>query len=132
MSSAAEIRKLMEEQQRVMAARLAQAEENERQEAEARRVAEEEQVAAERRAEEARRLERQALLDAEEEAEQRATEKVEQKVKRRAERKRRAKEEIMGASSLKRPRVATEEPEDMEEGACWNCRSRSIPCKRIR
>ena len=59
-------------------------------------------------------------------------EKVERKAKRRATKKRRAEEEIMGASSLKRPRVAMEEPEDMEEGACWNCRSRSIPCKRIR
>ena len=100
--------------------------------------AEEEQVAAECRAEQARWLaeqrhrERQALLDAEEEAEQRAMEKAEWKAKRRAEKKRRAEEEIMGASSSKRPRVATEELEDAEEGACWNCRSRSMPCKRIR
>ena len=64
--------------------------------------------------------------------EQQATEKAERKAKRRAERKRRAEEEIMGASSSKRPRVATEELEETEEGACWNCRSRSIPCKRIR
>ena len=105
-------------------------------------------VAAEHRAVEAcrlaeqRRREREAVLAAEEEAERRAVEKAERRAKRKAEKKRREEEEAMGrvASGSKSKRV-TEEMEDAEMGgdegededeACWNCRSRSIPCKRTR
>ena len=134
MSSSAEIRKLMEEQHRIMAAPLAQAKEDERREAEACQVAEAEQVAAEHRVVEARRREREVVLAAEEEAERQAVEKAERKAKRRAEKKK--KEEMLGrvASRSKQKRVA-EDAEDAEmdgDEACWNCRSRSIPCKRTR
>ena len=131
MSSTAEIRELMEEQHHIMAARLAQAEENERREAEARQAAEDERWAAE-----ARRIERKAVLAAEEEMERRAAEKAERKAKRRAEKKKKEEEETLGrvASRSKQKRV-TEDAEDAEmdgDEACWNCRSRSIPCKRTR
>ena len=91
-------------------------------------------MAAECRVVEACRIEREAVLVAEEEMERRAAEKAERKAKRRAEKKK--KEEMLGrvASRSKQKRVA-EDAEDAEmdgDEACWNCRSRSISCKRTR
>ena len=137
MPSAAEIRKTMEEYYKAMAVQLAQAEEDERREVEARRVAEEEQVAAEeaRRENERKCRERQAILDEEEEAERRAAEKAERRARRKAE-KRRKEEATMGMVARgSQTKMVMEESEDVEMGAdeaCWNCRSRSIPCKRTR
>ena len=122
MPSVAEIRKMLKEQEaraRAMAEELAQAEAAE----EAARVAEEA---------------RQAILDAAEKVERRAAEKVARKARKRAEKQRKEEEELMrgmGAVAGSSKRIETEGPEETEEDAdeaCWNCRSRNIPCKRIR
>ena len=79
-----------------------------------------------------RRAEAQAILDAAEKAERRAAEKAARKAWRRAEKQRKEEEELMrgmGAAAGSSKRVETEE--DADE-ACWNCRSRNNPCKRIR
>ena len=127
MPSAAEIQKMLEEQEaraRAMAAQLAHAEAAE----EAARVAEEA----------CRRAEAQAILDTAEKAERLAAEKAARKARRRAEKQRKEEEELMrgmGAVAGSSKRVEMEGPEETEEGAdeaCWNCRSRNITCKRIR
>ena len=127
MPSAAEIRKMIEDQQvkaQEMEAQLAQAEVAE----EAARVAEEAR----------RRAEVQAILDAAEEAERRATEKAARKARRRAEKQRKEEEELMRgmvAVAGTSKRVETGGPEEPEEDvveACWNCRSRNINCIKIR
>ena len=120
MPSAAEIRKLLEEQEvhaRAMAVQLAQAEAAE----EAARVAEEAW----------RRAKQQAILNAAEEVERQATEKVARKAQRRAEKQRKEEEELMrgmGTVAGSSKRVEIEGPEEQEEDAhkaCWNCRSRN-------
>ena len=89
-----------------------------------------------RRLAEQRRREREAVLAAEEEAERWAMEKVERRAKRKEEKKKREEEETLGrVASGSKPKRVMEEPEDAEMGedeACWNCRSRSIPCRRTR
>ena len=127
MPSVAEIRKMLEEQEaraRAMVEQLAQAEAAE----EAARVAEEAR----------RRAEAQAILDVAEKVERRAAEKAARKAQKRAEKQRKEEEELMrgmGVVAGSSKRVETEVPEETEEDAdeaCWNCRSRNIPCKRIR
>ena len=127
MPSAAEICKMIEDQQawaREMEEQLAQAEAAE----EAARVAEEAR----------QRAEAQAILDAAEKAERRAAEKAARKARKRAEKQRREEEELMrgmGAVAGSSKRVETEGLEEMEEDAdeaCWNCKSRNLRCVKIR
>ena len=75
-------------------------------------------------------------MAAEEEAERQAVEKAERRAKRRAEKKKKEEEETLGrVASGSRPKRVTKEMEDAEmrdDEACWNCRSRNIPCRKTR
>ena len=78
-------------------------------------------------------------MDAEEAEERWAAEKAERRARKKAEKRRREEQEMLGVASGSKTKRVTEETEDAEMGgdededdACWNCRSRSIPCKRTR